>query len=59
MLRIPAVIDRVVQQAIVQFIVPLWESSFSPNSYAYRPNRGTHDAVIAAQHHLETVFRGR
>jgi group II intron reverse transcriptase/maturase len=52
-LRIPAVIDRGVQQGIAQVIAPLWEPSFSPNSYAYRPNRGAQDAVLAAQHCLE------
>jgi len=44
-LGIPAVIDRVIQQAIVQIITPICESYFSVYSYGFRPNRNCQMAV--------------
>jgi RNA-directed DNA polymerase len=44
-LGIPSVLDRVVQQASVQVLQPLFEPRFSPCSFAYRPGRGPLDAV--------------
>src|ERR1019366_6318650 len=44
-LGIPSVLDRVVQQAVVQILQPLFEPLFSPRSFAYRPGRGPLDAV--------------
>jgi len=52
-LGIPAVMDRVVQQALAQVLMPQWEARFSPASYAYRPGRSAHDAVAAACQWLE------
>ena len=53
LLGIPAVMDRVVQQALAQVLAPDWEARFSPASYAYRPGRGAHDALAAAVQWLE------
>lgn len=47
-LGIPSVIDRVLQQAIVQVLTPIYEKQFSNNSYGFRPNRSCEQAVIKA-----------
>lgn len=47
-LGIPSVIDRVIQQAIVQVLTPIYEEQFSDNSYGFRPNRCCEQAVIKA-----------
>ena len=44
-LGIPAVRDRVVQQAVRQVLEPIWEPTFSDTSYGFRPGRSAHDAV--------------
>jgi RNA-directed DNA polymerase len=51
-LGIPTVLDRLIQQAIDQQLVPLWEPEFSDHSYGFRPGRSAHDAVRAAQAHI-------
>ena len=47
-LGIPTVVDRVIQQAIVQILTPIYEEQFSENSYGFRPNRSCEMAVIKA-----------
>ena len=47
-LGIPTVVDRVIQQAIVQVITPLFEPQFSETSYGFRPRRSCEMAVIKA-----------
>lgn len=47
-LGITSVIDRVLQQAIVQVLTPIYEEQFSDNSYGFRPNRCCEQAVIKA-----------
>lgn len=47
-LGIPSVIDRVLQQAIVQVLTPIYEEQFSDNSYGFRPNRCCEQTVIKA-----------
>ena len=47
-LGIPSVIDRVLQQAIVQILTPIYEQQFSNNSYGFRPGRCCEQAVIKA-----------
>ena len=47
-LGIPTVVDRVIQQAIVQVITPLFELQFSETSYGFRPNRSCEMAIIKA-----------
>lgn len=47
-LGIPSVIDRVIQQAIVQVLTPIYEEQFSNNSYGFRPSRSCEQAVIKA-----------
>ena len=45
-LGIPTVIDRIVQQAIAQVQMPIWEPIFSEGSYGYRPGRSAQDAIL-------------
>ena len=45
-LGIPIVVDRVIQQAIVQVISPIYERQFSESSYGFRPNRSCEMAII-------------
>ena len=56
-LGIPAVRDRVVQQALKAILEPVFEPHFHPSSYAYRPGRSCHDAIakvamLTRQHDL-------
>lgn len=45
-LGIPTVKDRIVQQAIAQQLMPLYEPKFSEGSYGYRPERSAQDAIF-------------
>ena len=45
LLGIPTVSDRVIQQAITQVLVPIFDPHFSESSYGYRPGRSAHQAV--------------
>ena len=51
-LGIPTVMDRMIQQAIVQVISPICEPYFSEKSYGFRPNRSCEDAVIQLLEYL-------
>ena len=44
-LGIPTVIDRIIQQAMAQQLIPIYEPLFSENSFGYRPGRSAKDAV--------------
>lgn len=48
-LGIPTVVDRLIQQAILQVLQPLIDPTFSEHSYGFRPGRSAHAAVKAAQ----------
>lgn len=48
-LGIPTVMDRVIQQAMLQVLQPHFEPHFSEHSYGFRPGRSAHDAIKAAQ----------
>jgi RNA-directed DNA polymerase len=52
-LGIPTVTDRVIQQALLQVLQPLLEASFSEHSYGFRPGRNAHQAVLAAEAHVQ------
>ena len=47
-LGIPTVMDRIIQQAMVQVLSPIYEEQFSENSFGFRPNRNAEQAVIKA-----------
>ena len=51
-LGIPCVLDRLIQQAILQVLQPIFDPSFSQHSYGFRPGRSAHDAVLAAQRYV-------
>ena len=48
-LGIPTVLDRFIQQLLLQVLSPIFEPSFSESSYGFRPGRSAHDAVRATQ----------
>ncbi|RKX76910.1 MAG: group II intron reverse transcriptase/maturase [Spirochaetes bacterium] len=48
LLGIPAVRDRVVQQALLTILQPIYEEDFHPSSYGYRPGRSSHQAISKA-----------
>lgn len=48
-LGIPTVKDRVVQQALLNILQPIFEPDFHPSSYGYRPGRSCHKAVAKAE----------
>jgi RNA-directed DNA polymerase len=52
-LGIPTVRDRLVQQAILQILEPLFDPTFSNSSYGFRPGRSAHQALAAAQEHVQ------
>ena len=51
-LGIPSVVDRIIEQAIVQVITPIVEPHFSDNSYGFRPGRRAQQAVIKLLEYL-------
>jgi len=53
LLGIPTVQDRVIQQAVAQHLSVKADAGFSDHSYGYRPGRGAHDAVRAAQGYVQ------
>lgn len=55
-LGIPTVVDRVVQQAVVAQLTPLFEPKFSDSSYGFRPKRGAHDALRACKRHIDAGY---
>jgi RNA-directed DNA polymerase len=56
-LGIPTVIDRVIQQAVLQRLQPRWDSTFSEHSYGFRPGRSAHQAVAQAQAYVIDGYR--
>jgi group II intron reverse transcriptase/maturase len=52
-LGIPTVVDRLVQQAMLQVLQPRFDPGFSDHSYGFRPGRRAHDAVRRAQGYVQ------
>lgn len=52
-LGIPTVVDRLIQQAMLQVLQPRFDPTFSEHSYGFRPRRGAHGAVCAAQRYVQ------
>ena len=52
-LGIPTVVDRLIQQALLQVLQPLIDPTFSEHSYGFRPGRSAHQAVRAARQYVE------
>jgi len=53
LLGIPTVLDRVIQQAITQVLSPIFEPTFSNNSFGFRPNRNGHQAIKQVQRSIK------
>lgn len=51
-LGIPCVVDRVIQQALMQVLQESWDLTFSEHSYGFRPGRSAHQAVAQAQAYI-------
>ena len=56
-LGIPTVVDRFIQQAVMQVLQEQWDRTFSQHSYGFRPRRSAHQAVAAAQQHIADGYR--
>lgn len=52
-LGIPTVLDRFIQQALLQVLQPRFDPTFSEHSYGFRPGRSAHQAVRAAQRYVQ------
>ena len=56
MLGVPTVIDRMIQQAIAQVLEPIFEKTFSDNSYGFRPGRNAHQAIKQARRYYDEGY---
>jgi len=57
MLGIPTVIDRLIQQALLERLTGIFDPGFSPFSFGFRPNRSAHDAVRKAKQYVEEGYQ--
>lgn len=55
-LGIPTVLDRVVQQAVMQVLQEHWDQTFSNSSYGFRPGRSAHQAVEQSQRYIAAGY---
>lgn len=55
-LGIPSVVDRVVQQAVLEIIAPHYEPHFHPSSHGFRPGKSCHTAIAEAKAHVEEGY---
>jgi RNA-directed DNA polymerase len=56
-LGIPTVLDRFIQQAVMQALQRRWDRTFSDHSYGFRPGRSAHQAVAQAQQYIAEGYR--
>ena len=56
-LGIPTVLDRFIQQAVMQVLQRRWDGTFSEHSYGFRPGRSAHQAVEQAQKYIAEGYR--
>ena len=56
-LGIPTVLDRFIQQAVMQVLQRRWDGTFSEHSYGFRPGRSAHQAVEQAQRYIAEGYR--
>jgi len=54
---VPTVLDRFIQQAVMQVLQSRWDRTFSEHSYGFRPGRSAHQAVEAAQKYIAAGYR--
>ena len=55
-LGVPCVVDRLIQQAMLQVLQKRWDPTFSEHSYGFRPGRSAHQAVAQAQRYIAEGF---
>jgi RNA-directed DNA polymerase len=55
-LGIPSVLDRFIQQAVMQVLQRRWDRTFSDHSYGFRPGRSAHQAVAQAQQYMAAGY---
>jgi len=55
-LGIPTVLDRLIQQAVMQVLQRRWDRTFSEHSYGFRPGRSAHQAVAQAQKYIAAGY---
>jgi RNA-directed DNA polymerase len=56
-MTVPTVLDRFVQQAVMQVLQRRWDRTFSDHSYGFRPGRSAHQAVAQAQQYIAEGYR--
>jgi RNA-directed DNA polymerase len=56
-LGIPTVLDRLIQQALLQVLQPIFDPTFSDGSFGFRPGRGAHGAIVRAREHMTAGHR--
>jgi len=56
-LGVPTVLDRYLQQAVMQVLQSRWDRTFSEHSYGFRPGRSAHQAVVQAQQYMAAGYR--
>src|SRR5208337_4512382 len=55
-LGIPTVLDRFIQQAVMQVLQQRWDPGFSDHSYGFRPGRSAHQAIAQAQRYIAAGY---
>ena len=55
-LTVPTVLDRFIQQAVMQVLQGQWDATFSTYSYGFRPQRSAHQAVAQAQQYVREGY---
>src|SRR5262247_450479 len=55
-LGVPCVVDRLIQQALLQVLQERWDPTFSKHSYGFRPGRSAHQAVTQAQQYIAAGY---
>ena len=53
----PTVIDRFIQQALLQMLTKIFDPEFFPFSFGFRPNQKAHDAIIKAKQYIEEGYQ--
>ena len=56
-LGIPTVVDRVIQQAVAQVLMKIYDPHFSEHSYGFRPKRSAHDAIEQVLEYLDKGYQ--
>jgi len=56
-LTVPTVLDRFIQQAVMQVLQGKWNATFSEHSHGFRPQRSAHQAVVRAQQYIAEGHR--